>query len=79
MSALAVASIIAHPAQRFVASAKAGTWLVAFRRRVVFRADIIEQDGVGLLMPIDSNLMGLIFPPLCIGAVFIGALLGWLS
>lgn len=52
-----------HIGERFIASAKAGTWLSSFRRRVVFRADIIEQDGVGLLMPDEHHSLGLWFLP----------------
>lgn len=64
--------LIPH-AQRFIASARAGSYLAPLRKRAVFKADLIEQGEVALLMPTDANLLGYVFVPLCLASIAFGA------
>lgn len=50
---------------RFVASARAGSYLGRLRRRARFRAKAVDQDGVLLLMPSEPSL-GFVFVPLAV-------------
>lgn len=69
---------ILYAGQRLVASARAGSFLGRFRRRVRFAARAIDQGGVLLLMPREPSL-AFYFVPLAILFTAGGAVLGALT
>lgn len=64
--------------ERFVASARAGSYLGRFRRAARFAAIAIDQDGVLLLMPRDPSF-AFVFVPLAVLSVSAGAALAALG
>jgi hypothetical protein len=77
-SALKLLRHILHAGQRFVASARAGSFVGRFRRRARFAARAIDQDGILLLMPREPSL-AFYWVPLAIVFTTGGAMLGLLS
>jgi len=67
-----------YAGQRFVASARAGSFLGRFRRRARFAARAIDQDGVLLLMPREPSL-AFYWVPLAVVFTAGGAILGALT
>jgi hypothetical protein len=59
-------------AERLQASARAGSYLGRFRKRVRFAARGVEQDGVMLLMPKEPSF-AFYYVPLAVASVAIGA------
>jgi hypothetical protein len=64
--------------ERFVASARAGTYLGFLRRKARFAARGIDQDGVLLLMPREPSL-SIIYVPLLLMSAAGGAALAAFS
>ena len=64
--------------ERFVASARAGSWAGRLRRRARFVARAVDQDGVLLLMPREPSL-AFAYVPLLILSAACGAALAMLG
>ena len=77
-SALKPLRHVLYAAQRLSASARAGSFLWSFRRRVRFVARAIDQDGILLLMPREPSL-AFYWVPLAVLLTTGGALIGALS